>query len=75
MTNRKEKFVADSDACGNAKASLPVNELASSLYLSLDNKDAADIRAEYRREALGKGVRGKHFAHFQAIKLRHSVGG
>lgn len=28
-------------------------------------KKAEEIRAEYRREDLGKGVRGKHFAEFQ----------
>ena len=28
-------------------------------------KKAEEMRAEYRREDLGKGVRGKHFAEFQ----------
>ncbi len=28
-------------------------------------KKTDDIRAEYRREDLGKGVRGKHFAEFK----------
>jgi hypothetical protein len=28
-------------------------------------KKADDMRAEYRREDLGKGVRGKHFAAYQ----------
>lgn len=28
-------------------------------------KKAEDMRAEYRREDLGKGVRGKHFAEYQ----------
>jgi hypothetical protein len=28
-------------------------------------KNAEDIRAEYRREDLGKGVRGKHFEEFK----------
>ena len=29
-------------------------------------KKADEMRAEYRREDLGKGVRGKHFAAYQA---------
>ncbi len=28
-------------------------------------KKAEEMRAEYRREELGKGVRGKHFAEFE----------
>jgi len=28
-------------------------------------KKAEDMRTEYRREALGKGVRGKHYAAYQ----------
>lgn len=28
-------------------------------------KKAEDMRAEYRREDLGKGVRGKHFAEYK----------
>ena len=28
-------------------------------------KRAEEMRAEYRREDLGKGVRGKHFAEFE----------
>ncbi len=28
-------------------------------------KKAEEMRAEYRREDLGKGVRGKHFAEFK----------
>ena len=28
-------------------------------------KKAEEMRAEYRREDLGKGVRGKHFAAYQ----------
>ena len=28
-------------------------------------KKAEEMRAEYRREELGKGVRGKHFAEFK----------
>ena len=28
-------------------------------------KKAEEMRAEYRREDLGKGVRGKHFADYQ----------
>ena len=28
-------------------------------------KKAEDMRAEYRREDLGKGVRGKHYAAYQ----------
>lgn len=28
-------------------------------------KKAEEMRTEYRREALGKGVRGKHFAAYQ----------
>lgn len=28
-------------------------------------KKAEEMRAEYRREELGKGVRGKHFAAYQ----------
>ena len=28
-------------------------------------KKVEDMRAEYRREDLGKGVRGKHFAAYQ----------
>jgi len=28
-------------------------------------KNSEEIRAEYRREDLGKGVRGKHYADYQ----------
>ena len=28
-------------------------------------KKAEEMRAEYRREELGKGIRGKHFAEFK----------
>ena len=32
------------------------------------DRKAGEMRAEYRREDLGTGVRGKHFADFQEVK-------